>query len=776
MIRNYFKIAIRTLWKHKLFSFVNIFGLSLSMAVGVLLFSRLKANHDADHFHPKLNQIVRILTQETADAKQTKWATAPLPLATQIDNTSFVEKTVKVRLGGKHNLQTDNGDVPIEITFSEPTFFDIFGFKLLSGNAQSLSNNPAALFLTGKTAKQIFGNNAAVGQTVQFENLGSFIVSGIIQDPPLQTHLPIEAMCSISAAEMLEKKGVINNSSQNWLDFKTAAIYARLKSDNNLAQLNQTLQNYSRKTDKSNLEFIAQPLEDITPWNTEIQNDNNAGINKSGIITLLFLILSLTILSAFNYISLSLARAFSRAQEIGIRKTIGASRGQIIKQFLVESTLVSLLALLFTMPFVQILMDKIPNISFDFHIDFILILGLLSYGLITGLVAGAFPAWLLSAFQPVQILRKMKNIKILRGVGIYKVLIVIQFSVTIMLMVFFVILTDFERKNSATISSIVPPNVLTLDLKGENYENIQNEIGQLSQVESILATNWYYDALKTGACSVKQNNKIQTIRYVSLDPKTIETEHIKLKFGQNFPQNMPKNIEQFVLVNEAAAKLIESKTTNIVGQSIVMDSTNVQVVGVMPNQIVGHPVPLVFRYLPKEIVALTIKIKPNSELAVTKACQAIWKSNFPQKTANIRNLKERYSGEVALEMMGFFGFFALIVMIIAAMGILGIASYSVEIRTKELGIRKVLGANKATLVWTISKNFGVLILIAGIFGVPAGLFCGNLLRNRMGSNVDLGFTNLLTGFGLVAIVGLITVLSQTIRAGQINPVKVLKTE
>jgi putative ABC transport system permease protein len=776
MIRNYFKIAVRTLWKHKLFSFVNIFGLSLSMAVGVLLFSRLKANHDADHFHPKLNQIVRILTQETADAKQTKWATAPLPLATQIDNTSFVEKTVKVRLGGKHNLQTDNGDVPIDVTFSEPSFFDVFGFKLLSGNAQSLSNNPATLFLTEKTSKQIFGNNAAVGQTVQFENLGSFIVSGIIQDPPLQTHLPIEAMCSISAAEMFEKKGIINNISQNWSDSKTAAIYARLKSDNNLAQLNQTLQNYSRKTDNSNLEFIAQPLEDITPSNTDIQNDNNAGINRSGIITLLFLILSLTILSAFNYISLSLARAFSRAQEIGIRKTIGASRGQIIKQFLVESTLVSLLALLFTMPFVQILMDKIPNISFDFHIDFILILGLLSYGLITGLVAGAFPAWLLSAFQPVQILRKMKNIKILRGVGIYKVLIVIQFSVTIMLMVFFVILTDFERKNSATISSIVPPNVLTLDLKGENYENIQNEIGQLSQVESILATNWYYDALKTGACSVKQNNKIQTIRYVSLDPKTIETEHIKLKFGQNFPQNMPKNIEQFVLVNEAAAKLIESKTTNIVGQSIVMDSTNVQVVGVMPNQIVGHPVPLVFRYLPKEIVALTIKIKPNSELAVTKACQAIWKNNFPQKTANIRNLKERYSGEIALEMIGFFGFFALIVMIIAAMGILGIASYSVEIRTKELGIRKVLGANKAILVWTISKNFGVLILIAGIFGIPAGLFCGNLLRNRMGSNVDLGFTNLLTGFGLVAIVGLITVLSQTIRAGQINPVKVLKTE
>jgi putative ABC transport system permease protein len=776
MIRNYFKIAIRTLWKHKLFSFVNIFGLSLSMAVGVILFIMIKANHDTDRFHPKLNQIVRILTQEINETKQTKWATAPLPLASLIDSVSFVEKTVKVRLGGKYNLQTDGGDVPINITFSEPSFFDVFGFKLLSGNGQSLANNPSALFLTEKTAKQIFGNTPAVGQTVQLENLGSYIVSGIIQDPPLQTHLPIEAMCSINAAEMLEKKGIISNISQNWADFKSSAIYARLKSEDNLSQLNTTLQNYNRKTDKSNLQFLAQPLDDITPRNNEIFNDPNAGVNRTGIKTQLFLILSLTLLSAFNYISLSLARAFSRAQEIGIRKTIGATRGQIIGQFLMEATFVSLFALLFTVPFVNLLMNYIPDINVEFRFDAPLVLGLLTYAVITGLVAGAFPSWLLSAFQPIQILRKMKNIKLLQGVAIYKVLIVVQFSVTIMLMVFFVILADYERKNNASISSIVPPDVLTLDLKGEKYENIQNEINQLSQVETTLATNWYYDVFKMGNCSVKLNDKIQKINYVSIDPKTIETEGIRLKSGQNFPQNMPQNIEQYVLMNEAAAKLMGSKLETLVGQNLLLDSTNVQVIGIMPNQLIGNPIPFIYRYLPNEITSLTIKIKPNTELAATKACQTLWKNNFPEKTANIHNLKERYSGESSRERIGFFAFFALLVMIIAALGILGIASYSVEIRTKELGIRKVLGANKATLVWTISKNFGVLILIAGIFGIPAGLFCGNLLRNRMGSNVDLGFTNLLTGFGLVAIVGLITVLSQTIRAGQINPVKVLKTE
>jgi putative ABC transport system permease protein len=776
MIKNYLKIAIRTLWKNKLFSFVNIFGLSLSMAVGVILFSRLKANHDADHFHPKWHQIVRILTQETIDAKRTKWGTAPLPLAAQIDNASFVEKTVKVRLGGNHNLQTNNGDVPIDVTFSEPSFFDVFGFKLLSGNAQSLTTNPSTLFLAEKTAKKIFGNATAVGQTVQFDNLGTYTVSGIIQDPPLQTHLPVEAMCSINAAEMLEKKGLISPISQNWGDFKSSAIYARLKSEDNLSQLNTTLQNYNRKLDKKTLQFFAQPIDEITPWNPEIQNDTHAGINMTGIKTLLFLIFALTILSAFNYISLSLARAFSRAQEIGIRKTIGATRSQIIKQFLMEATLVSLFALLFTAPFVQILKNNIPDIDVPFRFDALIILGLLTYAVLTGLVAGAFPAWLLSAFQPVQILRKMKNIKLLQGVAIYKVLIVVQFSVTIMLMVFFVILTDYEKKNNATISSIVSPNVLSLDLKGENYETIQNEINQLSQVEATLATNWYYDVFKMGNCSIKMKDKIQKINYVSIDPKTIETEGIGLKFGQNFPKNMPQNVEQYVLMNDAAAKLIGIKSEALVGQNLLLDTANVQVIGIMPNQSIGSPIPLIYRYLPKEIAALTIKIKPNTELAVTKACQALWKNNFPQKTANISNLQTRYLGGESADRIGFFAFFALLVMVIAALGILGIASYSVEIRTKELGIRKVLGASKVKLVWTITRNFGILILISGFIGIPAGLFCGNLLRKILGSGVDLGVVNTSIGFGLVAIVGLLTVLSQTIRAGQIDPVKVLKTE
>lgn len=775
MIRNNLKIAIRILWKNKLFSLVNVLSLSLSMAVGVILFTDLKATFDTDQFHPKLNQIVRILTQETNVEEQTKWATAPLPLAPQLESITFVEKTVKVRLAGKHNLQTDGGDVPIDIKFSEPSFFDVFGFKLLSGNAQSLINNPTSIFLTQKTAEKIFGNANALGQTVQFENLGTYTVGGIIQDPPLETHLPIEAMLSINAAEVLEKKGAIPNISQNWGNFKSAAIYVRLKSEDDLEQFNTTLQNYTRKLEKSSLQFLGQPLEAITPRNNDIKNDSNAVGTWESIKIQLFLILALTLLSAFNYISLTLARAFSRAKEVGIRKTIGATRRQIIGQFLTESILVSLLALMFTMPCVEILTHYIPEMDTAFSYDTILILGLLTYAVLTGLVAGALPSWLLSAFQPIQVLRKMKNIKLFRSIAVYKSLIVIQFSVTIMLMIVVVILADYEIKNHAIINSTVSPNVLTLDLRGEKHGILQNEISQLSQVESTLATNWYYKPMKKGKVSVTVNGKFLEMYYVSIDPKTIETEGISLKSGQNFPNDIPQNREQYVLVNEAAAKLIEPESETLVWQTLLLDSAYVQVIGIMPNEMIGETAPLLYRYLPNEVATLTIKIKPNTELEATKAIQSIWENHFPEKTANLQNLKDGFSS--IGDRIGFFGGLALIVMIIAGLGILGIASYSVETRVKELGIRKVMGASNKELVWIVTKNFGILILIAGLIGIPAGLFGGDLIRQDLGSSlVDLSFINVSIGFGLVAIVGLLTVLSQTIRAAHVEPVNVLKAE
>ncbi len=521
---------------------------------------------------------------------------------------------------------------------------------------------------------------------------------------------------------------------------------------------------------------MAQPLDEITPRDVAIKNDPHAGADWKSLKTQLWIILSLTLFSAFNYISLTLARAFSRAQEVGVRKTIGATRGQIMGQFLVESTVVALIALIFTLPWVRILMHYIPDMHVGFSWDGTLILGLLAYAILTGLVAGAFPSWLLSAFQPIQILRKLKNFKLFRGVAFYKGILVVQFSVTIVLMILVVTLVDYEIKNSSIINSTVSPNVLTLELKGEKHRDLQHEIAQLSQVQATMATDWYYKQLKMGKATLKSVDKLLDINYVSIDPKVIDLEGIRLISGQNFPNQLPQGTEQFILVNQTAAMLLAKEPGLVVGQDLLLDSAYVQVIGIMPDEVVGQTIPMVYRYLPEEVGTLAVKINPDAELEVTKAIQALWNSRFPDKTAHIQNLKDDYIGKSSKERLSFFGLFALIVMIIASLGILGIASYSVETRAKELGIRRVLGASDIKLIWTITGNFGLLLLLSGLIGIPAGLFGANLLRQDMGTQVDLSVLNVSIGFISVAVVGLLTVLSQTVRASRIEPVKVLKSE
>ncbi len=180
MIKNYFKIAVRTLWKKKLFSFVNIFSLALGMAVGVLILSRLKANYDADHFHPDRNRIVRILTKQTTGNNQSLWATVPQPLAHSLSDAAFVEQTVQVRFGGNCNVQTGNGEIPVDLKFTEPSFFTVFGFTLLSGSAASLSNDPSSIFITERTAKKIFGKTDVVGQICSCLKISAGTVSQVL--------------------------------------------------------------------------------------------------------------------------------------------------------------------------------------------------------------------------------------------------------------------------------------------------------------------------------------------------------------------------------------------------------------------------------------------------------------------------------------------------------------------------------------------------------------------------------------------------------------------
>ncbi|GAB3967829.1 ABC transporter permease [Spirosoma terrae] len=791
MLGNYLKITLRSLWRNKLFSVVTIAGLALSMAVGVGLVSGIKDNFDTDHFHPYLDRTYRIITDATTPEGQTSWATTPEPIASAIRKMSAVEKLVQVRQGGPVRVLSEKGEQLIDVTFTEPSFFNVFGFTLSAGNAEAALSSPNTVLLSQSTAFQLFGGNDPMNRSIQLDGLGVFTVAGIIREPPLRTHLPLKAVLSLQTARSLEKTGALPVTSATWSDYKTTATYALLRSTADAASFRLSLSKFNHQVQANNhsqsLTFWAQPIDDITPWNPAIRNDFHAGMNWSGINTNLFLILALTVLAAFNYTSLSLARSLSRAKEVGIRKANGALRNQIFGQFLTESTLIALLALGIAL----IVWYNVANSGWlpqafrkPTFFNAQLIGWLLLYVVLTGIVAGAIPAGLLSRFQPVQVLRNLQTMRLFRHVGFYRVLIVIQFAVTTMLMVFVVILQDTQSQTSNRLQRIIPPDVVLLSLRDEPAATLKHQIEQLSQVKNVSLTNQVpvYQAMEQCTLRVAGTTSPKNLSAKRIDPNYVPVFNLTMRAGRNLPSDMSATNEQFILINEATARLLPGHTPETaVGQLITLDSTMVRIAGVVvdPAEQLGPPQATVYRYLPEKATLLAIQTRPGQAGVVADACRRIWQQNVQDRLPDV----SIYDQKITADMQGgfgqvnaFFRFFCMLVMLVACLGILGISAYAVDVRTREISLRRIVGASHSEIIWIVSKTFLQLLFWAGLFGVPAGWFCGKLLRDRMYNTVDLGPTNLAIGFGLVLLVGSLTILSQTIRTVWMNPVKSLRSE
>jgi ABC-type antimicrobial peptide transport system permease subunit len=700
-----------------------------------------------------------------------------------------VEQVVQVRHGSPVRVKTDKGDISVNTTFTEPSFFQVFGFSLITGNARQALTSPSTVLLSQHTAQQLFGDQNPLGQAIQFDGLGWFTVAGVLQRPPLRTHLPVEAIFSLQTAQSLEKTGRIPALSTDWQQYQTTSLYALLRSADDALTFNNALsqlgRSFQRDGQNRQLRFVAQTLESITPWDPAIRNDMHAGINWSGIRSSLFLIAILTVLAAFNYISLSLARSLTRAREVGIRKANGALRWQLFGQFLVESSLIALFSLglgLFLW-YTVIQSGWLPQAedttpaSVQYPVGWLLL-----YALLTGLIAGAIPAALLTKFQPVQVLRNLQTIRVFRGVGVYRLLLVVQFAVTIMLMVFLVVLRDAGLQTTNQLSDSLPTNVVLLSLRGESAERLKPQLAQLAQVSRVTATDQVAIYAGMGVCSLRvANEPTRQVTSRSIDAQYVPVFGLTLRAGQNIPGGSGGS-SQYVLINEALARQLPGHSPEkAVGQRIRIDSTDRLIAGVLvePAGQVAAPPPTVYQHRIDRATILAARTQPGSESAVLLAIQRIWKKQVPDRLPEVYVYDEKVHQDFEQGFRTinlFFGFFCGLVMLIACLGILGLSAYVVDVRTREIGIRRTLGANNSTIVWTISRSFVKLLLWAGLLGLPAGWFCGTLLRQRLSTQVNLGPVNLLVGFGLVALVGIVTILSQTLQATRIKPADVLRGE
>jgi putative ABC transport system permease protein len=501
MLTNYLKIAIRNLAKHKLFSFINIFGLALSMSVCMMVLINLKEQISYDKFHPNSDRTYRVITELTnKEGSAYRFASSPLPLATSLTTDyNFIEKAVRLYNSGGDKGSIGKKELSLNGAFTESSFFDVFGFSLKEGNEKTALSEPNSVVLSKETAEKFFGNTNPVGQTIKFARLGDFQVTGVLDNPKGKSHIDFESYLSLSSVPSLEKSGKLTPAIEKWDAQIPAYTYLQLKDGANKKQLDKALSQVKSRLvkttslhGKENITFEAQRFNKIILGEELMNAFGKVGSMEKTLGPLLigFIIL---LSACFNYTNLSIARSLNRGKEVGIRKVAGAFRYQVFYQFILESVLIAFLSLGFAWIILHLIIKHAPfagemlppQITFNNGIYGWFVL----FALFTGLLAGALPAWVLSSFKPVEVLKNLSNVRLFGSNSFRKGLIIVQFTLALVTTIF----TSISSQQFSFIANADPgydrDNLLVVPTDGADPAILSAEIERVSGVQDVTATS-----------------------------------------------------------------------------------------------------------------------------------------------------------------------------------------------------------------------------------------------------------------------------------------------
>lgn len=795
MLKNYFKIALRNLGRHRLFSFINIFGLALSMSVCMMVMIRVKEEFSYDKFHPQPNRTYRILSEvKNNKGDQFHLASTPLPLRQELQQQSgVIADAVQVYPAIDHKATYGNKLIAVRGAFTEQSFFKVFGFTLAAGNAQTALQSPGSIVLGDDAAEKLFGEETAVGKVLTLEKLGSFVVTGVLNKTG-KSHIDYDAYVSSSSVPQLEKSGMLAAKSSNWDSFEFGYTYVLLNRNASQKQLSTALNNIvtviNRDTKGGSFAFKAQPLTDITPSGMNLGNEIGGGSDWSKVWTEIGVALLILIAACFNYTNLTIARALTRAKEVGIRKVAGAVRMQVFTQYIVESIVIALFALGLAHVFLQFILTYKPfNDGYEFvpivSLDFTTFLWFLLFALITGAIAGAAPAWILSAFKPVQVLKNIATHKLFGNISMQRTLIVFQFSLSLIIIIF---LSAFYRQFSYMAkvdTGFRKDNIVTIQLEGADPVLVTNEARRLPGVENVTAVSGNFGRHASGTTYAWIDKSTTPVRldYYYGDAASIPAMDLKLIAGNNLPQPASQQSERYIVVNETAAKAFgfASNAEAINKMVWLNDSLEVQIAGLIKDfyyQGAGNRVsPMAIRSKEGAYNLLNVHTSVANDDKLVAQLESAWKNLYPGKPFNWywlgKQIEESHRQNASVSLLGFLAFMTIC---IASLGLLGLVIYTVETRRKEISIRKVIGASVQQLTMLLSKGFIKLLIIAGCIAMPLGYVLSFFFLQNFANRIPLGAGWLLLCFAFLLAIGLFTIISQTWKAAAANPVEKLKVE
>jgi putative ABC transport system permease protein len=793
MLRNYFKTAWRNIIRRKTFSLIMISGLALSMSVCLLVIVIVNDQISFDNFHPNANRIYRINTSVTrTDNNVEKIATTPFTLGNKLKGYSSIENVVHIDRDLNAEVVKGQNKIALHGMFTEPSFFKMFGFTLQAGDASTALNEPNTIVLTHQTAVKFFGNINPVGKTLSLEKFGDFKVTGVLNEITKQSQLQFDALASVASINILEQQGVINSTLNNPDNYYSDYLYVLLQKGKSEKYLNSILIDIAKKSNegKLNADFksVVFYAEHITgPSHMAISN-NAIPSNVLWVLSILGLIVIIS--ACFNYTNLSIASSLSRAKEIGMRKTMGAERSKIFFQFMLESVIISLLALVISIVIWRFIgtgfKEILPQLNLNLKVNAWVYLLFLLFSVFIGLIAGFFPALYLSAFKPIYVLKDFSQSKLFSKLPLRKVLLFVQFIFCCIAVISIAVISKQMNYVLNADYGFNKSNIINVELQGMQYQNIMHEIAKHSSVVEVSASSGIPGTENIDEVKVQKNNneKPFTISSYSVDENFADNLNLHFLAGQNFTAEALRAKGKFVVVNEKALQALSlGDAHDAIGKSLILSDSNlVQIIGVVKNfnflPLTSSIGPLILRRDPAAFRYLNVKFANNHKAEVTSFLKKAW-HNFD----NVHPLSfTYYSSDVTRAYQSFksiltvLSFVGLLAVIITCMGLLGLIIFTIQIRKKEIGIRKVLGCSVVNIVILVSKSFLKLLVIASIIAIPVGYLIGYAFLQEFAYRINISGGTILMSIGLIYLIVFATICSQAIKAAIANPVESLRSE
>ena len=787
MIRNYLLIAFRNIVRNKLFSVLNILGLAFGIASALLIFLWVNDELAVDHFHSNVGRLYRVMeNQQYSDGRLFTFSSTPGPMAPFIRETyPEIERASRFTWQVTNLFTYDDKSFYEDGRFVDQDFLEMFSFELRSGDLRTALKEKNSIVISEAMARKFFGAEDAVGKMFSMNTTAPFTVTGVLKEIPKRSSFRFEYLLPFQ---------YFWDENKSWLaewDNNNIRTFVQLKDGANVTVFSKKLKDeVKRHSDKSNVELFVQPFGDAYLYG-DFENDKQAGGRIEYVRIFFIVAIFVLFIACINFMNLATAQATKRAKEVGLRKVNGAMPRQLFRQFMGESFLTVCVAscvgigiVLLLIPFFNDITGKQLNINL---LDRNVVIAFVAMVVFTGFAAGSYPALFISKFKPVQVLKG--QLKSGNKASVFRrALVVIQFSLSIILIISTMVVVrqmDFMENRDIGFDR---DNLFYVWMAGDmhkNYETFRNRLQSVAGIENVTASSQLPLDIGNSTSGVswagKDPDDLILFTNLDVDYNFIQSMKMTMADGRPFNPELITDSANYI-VNERAAEKFGFKEGQVVGQDLTFGEEKGKVIGIVKDFNFGslhNPIePLIMYVKPEWLQCILIRAQPGQTEIALRESEKLWKEyapGYPFKYSFLNsNWEDYYKAEAQRGKI--FNTLAILSIFISCLGLFGLSAFSAERRTRELGIRKVLGASLPGLVQMMNGEFAKLVLVSAIIGCPVGWYLMSEWLNHYAYHVDVGYVTLVVASLVCLGIAVMTVSYHSIRVAAANPAKSLRYE